>query len=105
MEREMGLSNISPVSIPGTTGAPLPAMGESHGSAAPFSSLFQDAIKSVQGLENQAAVAVDSLLRGDGVDIHTAMIATQKADLAFEMALAVRGKAVAAYQTLMGMQF
>jgi flagellar hook-basal body complex protein FliE len=33
------------------------------------------------------------------------MIATQKADLAFEMALAFRNKAVGAYQQLMSTQF
>jgi flagellar hook-basal body complex protein FliE len=33
------------------------------------------------------------------------MIATQKADMAFELTLAVRNKAVAAYQQVMGMQF
>ena len=39
-------------------------------------------------------------MAGNGTDIHTAMIATQKADLAFEMALAFRNKAVGAYQQL-----
>jgi flagellar hook-basal body complex protein FliE len=39
------------------------------------------------------------------VDVHDAMIATQKADMSFELALAVRNKAVAAYQQVMGMQF
>jgi flagellar hook-basal body complex protein FliE len=33
------------------------------------------------------------------------MIATQKADMAFELTLQVRNKAVAAYQQMMGMQF
>ena len=33
------------------------------------------------------------------------MIATQKADITFELALQVRNKAVAAYQQMMGMQF
>ena len=44
-------------------------------------------------------------MSGQGVDVHQAMIATQKADLSFEMALAVRSKAVAAYQQIMQMQF
>jgi len=44
-------------------------------------------------------------MTGSGVDVHTAMIAEQKADMAFELALAVRNKAVAAYQQVMGMQF
>jgi flagellar hook-basal body complex protein FliE len=39
------------------------------------------------------------------VEIHDAMIATQKASLAFELALQVRNKAVAAYQQMSGMQF
>jgi flagellar hook-basal body complex protein FliE len=33
------------------------------------------------------------------------MIATQKASMAFELALSVRNKAVAAYQQVIGMQF
>jgi flagellar hook-basal body complex protein FliE len=48
---------------------------------------------------------VDGLMTGNGTDVHTAMIATQKADLAFEMALAFRNKAVGAYQQLMSTQF
>ena len=72
-------------------------------------SVFGDALKSaignIDGLEQQAANSVTGLLEGSGVDIHDAMIATQKADMAFELALAVRNKAVAAYQQVMGMQF
>jgi flagellar hook-basal body complex protein FliE len=44
-------------------------------------------------------------MSGDGTDIHTALIATQRADLAFDLALAVRNKAVSAYQQLMSIQF
>ncbi len=45
------------------------------------------------------------LMTGTGVDVHQAMIATQKASMAFELALAVRNKAVQAYQQVIGMQF
>ena len=75
------------------------------GTAPAFSSLIKDAINSVQSLEDQASSAIEGLANGSGIDIHQAMIATQKADLSFEMALAVRNKAVAAYQQLMQMQF
>jgi flagellar hook-basal body complex protein FliE len=64
--------------------------------ATPFSDLMTDAIGQVNQLDNQA---------GSGVDVHQAMIATQKASMAFEMALAVRNKAVQAYQQVVGMQF
>lgn len=71
----------------------------------PFAGLLKKAVTNVQGLENQAANEVQGLMTVKGVDIHDAMIATEKADMSFEMALAVRGKAVAAYQAMMQMQF
>jgi flagellar hook-basal body complex protein FliE len=72
---------------------------------APFSDLFQDALHNVQDLEQKASTAVQGLLDGSGVDVHTAMIATGSADTAFELALSVRNKAVASFQQLMSMQF
>jgi len=72
---------------------------------APFSDLLTDMVGSVNQLEDQARVAVDGLLNGSGVDVHQAMIATQKSSMAFELALAVRNKAVQAYQQVIGMQF
>jgi flagellar hook-basal body complex protein FliE len=74
-------------------------------SPTPFSDLFTDAVGQVDQLENQARAAVTGLMTGSGVDVHQAMIATQKASMAFEMALAVRNKAVQAYQSVIGMQF
>jgi len=71
----------------------------------PFAGLFQDAIQNVQQLEDKASTAVQGLLDGSGVDVHTAMIATGDADTAFELSLAVRNKAVGAFQQLMGLQF
>jgi flagellar hook-basal body complex protein FliE len=72
---------------------------------APFAGVFREAMGNLQSLEQQATGAVEGLVAGRGVDIHAAMIATEKSDLAFETALAVRGKMVSAYQTMMGVQF
>lgn len=83
--------------------APLAAPASA--SPSPFGDLLQSAVNGIDGLEQQAAASVDGLLRGSGVDLHEAMIATEKADMSFELALAVRNKAVAAYQQVMGMQF
>jgi flagellar hook-basal body complex protein FliE len=71
----------------------------------PFAGLLSDALGQVSTLENQARTAVEGLMSGSGVDIHQAMIASEKASMAFELALAVRNKAVQAYQSVMGMQF
>jgi len=64
-----------------------------------------NAIGEVGKLEDQANAAVTGLVTGTGVDVHTAMIAAEKASMGFELALAVRNKAVQAYQQVMGMQF
>ncbi|MGA7859148.1 MAG: flagellar hook-basal body complex protein FliE [Terracidiphilus sp.] len=86
-----------------------PKGAESEGiagaSPSPFSNLLTDAVGQVNSLENSARAAVEGLMTGSGVDVHQAMIATQKADMGFELALAVRNKAVQAYQSVMGMQF
>jgi flagellar hook-basal body complex protein FliE len=96
-------AGLTPGFTPGSTDT-FPASG-STGQASPFSDLLTDAVGQVDQLESQARTAVSGLMSGSGVDVHQAMIATQKADMSFEMALAVRNKAVQAYQSVIGMQF
>ena len=83
----------------------LTAPGSGQTAPAPFSDLITDSIAQVNQLEGQAQAAVTGLMTGNGVDVHQAMIATEKANMAFELALAVRNKAVQAYQSVLGMQF
>ncbi len=73
--------------------------------AAPFGDLLASAVSEENQLEAQAQKAVSGLMTGTGVDVHQAMIATQKASMAFELSLAVRNKAVQAYQQVMSLQF
>ncbi len=83
----------------------LPAAAGASDARAPFADLITDAVGEVNQLDGQAGAAVRGLMEGSGVDVHQAMIATEKASMAFELALAVRNKAVQAYQAVMGMQF
>ena len=79
---------------------------EGAGSASePFDALLRDTVGQIGSLEDQARAAVEGLMTGSGVDVHQAMIATEQASMAFELALAVRNKAVQAYQSVMSMQF
>jgi len=93
-----GLSGIG-------SGTAATSTGSSGAASTPFSELLTDAVGQVDQLESQARTAVSGLMTGSGVDVHQAMIATQKASMAFELALAVRNKAVQAYQQVIGMQF
>ena len=94
------VSGLPPVQLSQISGTPSAAQP-----GTPFAALMRNAMQQMQTLESNAAQTVDGLMAGNGTDIHTAMIATQKADLAFEMALAFRNKAVGAYQQLMSTQF
>lgn len=82
-----------------------PASTASSEAATPFSGMFQSLVDQTSSLDTKASQAVSGLLSGQGVDIHDAMIATEKADMAFELALQVRNKAIGAYQQMMAMQF
>jgi flagellar hook-basal body complex protein FliE len=95
----LGPGPVSSLSSPGL------AAGGQPGTPAPFADLMTDAVGQVNQLEDQAKTAVTGLMTGTGVDVHTAMIATEKASMAFELTLAVRNKAVQAYQSVIGMQF
>jgi flagellar hook-basal body complex protein FliE len=74
-------------------------------SETPFASVLQDALGTLGTLQEDAHTKMTAMLNGDGVDVHTAMIATQRSGLAFQLALAVRNKAVDAYNQLNAMQF
>lgn len=104
----MGSSIQAISSFATSAGTGLSAAGTASAAAktdVPFSDLLKDAVGKVDSLEAQAESAVTGLMTGSGVDVHTAMIATEKASMAFELSLAVRNKAVQAYQQVMGMQF
>lgn len=84
--------------------------GATHGAPAqqgevPFAGIFKTLVSESQATEKKAQEAVTGLMNGSGVELHDAMIATQKADMSFELALQMRNKAVAAYQQMMNMQF
>jgi flagellar hook-basal body complex protein FliE len=81
------------------------AAGTGAGAGIPFAGVLQTMVQQTGALDQKASQAVTGLLNGSGVEIHDVMIATQKADMAFELALQVRNKAVGAYQQMMSMQF
>lgn len=105
------MNQIAGVALGGpgaASGLAVPALkpgGPGNAGGAPFADLLTDAVSDVGRLEDEAQTAVAGLMSGSGVDVHQAMIATQKASMAFELSLAVRNKAIQAYQTVMGMQF
>jgi flagellar hook-basal body complex protein FliE len=70
-----------------------------------FMSTLNNAMDQVGQLQSEADGKVAMLLSGNGQDVHSAMIAVEKASLAFSMMVQVRNKIVQAYQQVSGMQF
>ena len=99
------ISGVSSAAAAATTGLTNSAAAGASGAATPFSGVFQSLVEQTSALDAKASETVSGLLSGQGIDIHDAMIATEKADMAFELALQVRNKAVGAYQQMMAMQF
>ena len=68
---------------------------------------FADALKKsldeVTELDKQANLAKETFLAGGDIDVHTVMIASQKANLSLQMAMQVRNKAIQAYNEIFRM--
>ncbi|MGH9490715.1 MAG: flagellar hook-basal body complex protein FliE [Terriglobales bacterium] len=99
------------IPVPAVTPPPLPADlqpsrlaggGKNDGS---FLGGLKDAIQQVQQMQTQAKGQVEGVLNGNGGDLNSAMIAVEKADLAFQFMMQVRNKIVQAYQDVAQMSF
>lgn len=82
----------------------LPAPASAAGAPGEFQNVLQSAVGAIQGLQNDASTAVQSFLTGENEELHTTVLATQRAEMAFELGLQVRNKVVSAYQEIMKMQ-
>ncbi|HEX3353849.1 MAG TPA: flagellar hook-basal body complex protein FliE [Terriglobales bacterium] len=89
-------------SVPSTV---EPAAGRSGAREWGFVETLQGAMEQVDQLRQTAESKVGSLLEGGGMDVHSALIAVEKADLSFQLMMQVRNKIVAAYQEISRMQF
>jgi flagellar hook-basal body complex protein FliE len=81
---------------------PIRPAGASSGGA--FKDVLSTAIQTVESFGNNASASVERFLSGEGEELHTTVLATQKAELSFEMFLQARNKVVSAYQEIMRMQ-
>lgn len=70
-----------------------------------FQQFLASAIDQTVQLQHNANKNIEAFVTGQSDDIHQVMIATEKADLSFQMTMAVRNKMLEAYTQVMGMQF
>jgi flagellar hook-basal body complex protein FliE len=95
----MTISGPTPIAVPSPAEIRKPAATPGE-----FGSILQTAIQRVEQFRSQAASSVNGLISGEGEELHSALLATQRAELAFELGLQIRNKVVQAYQEIMRMQ-
>jgi flagellar hook-basal body complex protein FliE len=93
------VTNLNPAAAPTATSSS--AGGREWG----FVETLRGAMDQVNQLQTAADNKMGALLEGNGMDVHSAMIAVEKADLSFELMMQVRNKIVQAYQEISRMQF
>lgn len=69
-----------------------------------FGKVIKSAIDNVSGMEKDADKSILNLLQGKE-EVHSTMIALQKADISMRLLLSVRNKVIEAYREIMRMQF
>jgi flagellar hook-basal body complex protein FliE len=101
-----------PLQIPGIGSRPVelgplaprqPGLTPSPASK-PFQEVLTEAIGEVQRLQTEADTTIKQLVAGEIKDVSDAIVAVEKADVAFQTMMVVRNKIVAAYEEIMRMQ-
>jgi flagellar hook-basal body complex protein FliE len=93
---------ITPISAPALAEPVSPSQGSK--SSGGFQEALTAAIQTVESSGAQASASVEQFLSGEGQDLHTTILATERASLNFDLFMQARNKVVSAYQEIMKMQ-
>ena len=77
---------------------------EPAGKPGAFQSVLEGTLRTLESVNDEAAIAVEKFLTGENEELHSTALAVQKAELTFDLGLQVRNKVVSAYQEIMRMQ-
>jgi flagellar hook-basal body complex protein FliE len=83
-------------------GLALPGAAAEEGGS--FGDTLKQAISQVSGAQDNATEQMSAFLRGEPVELHQVMAATEEAGLALQMLVEVRNKFTEAYRSVINMQ-
>lgn len=104
---------VDPIRVPGIGMQPIEINAKEMRPSQPTSSaqparsfkdVLTDAITEVQRLQGEADTTIKQVVSGEIKDVTQAMVAVEKADIAFQTMMTVRNKIVSAYEEIMRMQ-
>ena len=100
----IGPGGIGPGSIQQTErgGIRIPVQGSGQGPS--FAETLEKALGQVSDLQTNAQDTISAFLRGEAVEVHEVMAATEEAGIALEMLIEVRNKLTEAYRSIINMQ-
>jgi len=101
MVDDISIAGVGPGNI-----LPRPKVGEGArgtGEGPSFKEMLTNSLDEVRSLQLQADDAIRNLVAGEVTDVTEAMVAVERADLAFNTMMAVRNKIIQAYEEIMRM--
>ncbi|MDI6870345.1 MAG: flagellar hook-basal body complex protein FliE [Bacillota bacterium] len=75
-----------------------------QGKAAPFAEMLKTALGQVNAALKESDAAAERLATGEATNLHEVVLATERANLALQLTMAIRNKILEAYNELMRMQ-
>jgi|SRR5579884_522895 len=96
------INPVSAIQIPAIE--PAAATTQASAAGADFKAMLASAIGEVENSQAGANAAVQGFLTGENQELHSTILATQRANLEFDIFMQARNKVVSAYQEVMRMQ-
>jgi flagellar hook-basal body complex protein FliE len=82
---------------------PARALPKPEGAGGDFGEVLQRTLGDASQLQDEARSTIEAFLRGEPVDLHQVMAASEEASIALELLVEMRNKLTDAYRTLMNM--
>ena len=80
-------------------------VGQINSNQPQFVDTLKQTLQQARQIQSEADQKVSVLAAGKGVDVQATIVAVEKANLSFELAMEVRNKIVQAYRDVYNMQF
>ncbi|TLS49852.1 flagellar hook-basal body complex protein FliE [Paenibacillus antri] len=103
----MEVSGVKPLAISGIAsngGTGAAKLGDVTKVTESFGNILENALQAVDNQEKQVKALNEQFVTGQISDVHTLMIASEKAQLGLQLTVQVRNKVIEAYQEIMRTQ-
>ena len=81
---------------------PFPAMAPAEGAS--FADVFKRVVNDTGGMQADAQKLIEAFLRGEPVELHQVMAASEEASISLELLVELRNKLSDAYRSIMNLQ-